>query len=154
MKTRLLLATAAVLALGCMAAVGSATAAPKAAPSAQTVGNVKLNKDGTGEVKAHYICPPGPTWHLWVSVKQTADGSRDELITQEGAGFGHQAATWVQNHPTSFRCDGKWHTQSFRVDTSEAGYGKLVKGDAWVQFCLIDEPNNVFLIDQHWSKVR
>jgi hypothetical protein len=154
MKTQRFLVTAAVAAVASVAAAGTATAAPKAAPSAHTVGNVKLNKDGTGEVKAHYLCPSGPDWHLWVSVKQTANGSRDDGITQEGAGFGHVAARWLQNHPVTFKCDGKWHTQKFQVDTREAGYGRLIKGDAWVQFCLIDEPDGIFLIDQHWDKVR
>ena len=28
----------------------------------------------------------------------------------------------------TFKCDGKWHTQKFRIDTEEQGYGKLVQG--------------------------
>jgi len=35
-----------------------------------------------------------------------------------------------------------------------AGYGELIRGKAWVQFCLINEPAGLFLIDQHWMKVR
>jgi hypothetical protein len=152
LKVRLALAAAALVLVGSL--VATATASPKAEPSAKTVGKVKRHKDGTATVKAHYICPSGPNWHLWVSAKQTADGSRDDRITREGAGFGRIAATWLQSHPVTFKCDGKWHTQKFGIDTEEQGYGELVKGDAWVQFCLIDEPAEVFLIDQHWSKVR
>ena len=154
MRMRLALAVTALALVGVLAAGGFATAAPKAEPTAQTVGKVKRHKNGTATVKAHYICPQGPNWHLWVSAKQTADGSRDPAITQEGGGFGHVPATWLQSHPVTFKCDGKWHTQKFRIDTEEQGYGKLVKGRAWVQFCLIDEPAELFLIDQRWAKVR
>jgi hypothetical protein len=153
-KVRLALAVAALVLVGSLAAGVTATAAPKAEPSAKTVGKVKRNKNGTATVKAHYICPSGPNWHLWVSAKQAADGSRDDAITQEGAGGGGVAAAWLQSHPVTFKCDGKWHTQKFRIDTEEQGYGELIRGYAWVQFCLIDEPAEVFLIDQHWSKVR
>ena len=154
MKKRLALAAAAMVLVGSLAAGTTALAAPKAAPSAQTVGNVKLNKDGTASVKAHYICPPGPNWHLWVSAKQTADGKRDPRLTEEGSGFGHLATAWLQSHPTTFKCDGKWHTQKFEINTEEAGYGRLKRGEVWLQFCLIDEPDGVFLIDQHWDKAR
>ena len=152
MKARLVLAVAAMFLVASLTT--GATAAPKADPSAKIVGKVKRQKNGTAKVKAHYICPRGQNWHLWVSAKQTADGSRDPAITQEGGGFGHVPATWLQSHPVTFKCDGKWHTQKFRIDTEEQGYGKLVKGQAWVQFCLIDEPAELFLIDQRWAKVR
>jgi hypothetical protein len=145
--------TALVL-IAALAPAGGATAADKAQPSARTIGNVKMHKDGTATVKAQYRCPRGSDWHLWVSVKQTADGSRDERITQEGAGFEHRADTWLQSHPATFKCDGKLRTQDFRVDASAPGYGKLVKGDGWLQFCLISEAGGLFLIDQHWAKVR
>jgi hypothetical protein len=105
-------------------------------------------------VGEYYLCPSGTNWHLWVSAMQAADGSRDDAITQEGAGFGCIAAAWLQSHPVTFKCDGKWHTQKFRIDTEEQGYGELIRGYAWVQFCLIDEPAEVFLIDQHWSGSR
>jgi hypothetical protein len=152
-KTRIAFSVTALVLIAVLAPAGG-VAAPTAEPSARTIGNVKINKDGSATVKAQYRCPSGSDWHLWVSVKQTADGSRDERITQEGAGFEHRAATWAQSHPTGFRCDGKLRTQDFRVDTSAPGYGKLVKGDGWVQFCLISEAGGQFLIDQHWSKVR
>ena len=154
MRSRLALGVAALALVASLVAGTAATAKPKAEASAQTVGKVKRHKDGTASVKARYICPEGPNWHLWVSAKQTADGSRDEDITQEGGGFGGIPASWLQSHPVTFKCDGKWHTQKFRIDTEEQGYGELVKGEAWVQFCLIDEPAGVFLIDQHWAKVR
>lgn len=94
-----------------------------------------------------------------------SDGSRDEAILQEGAGFGGGASTWLQQHPMTFTCDGKWHTQKFVIDKTEVGpdgqpigRGQLVKGWAYVQLCLIkggsetEEPE-VFLADQEWRKV-
>src|SRR4051812_13882257 len=106
MKKRLALAAAAMVLVGSLFAGTTALAAPKAQPTAHTVGAVKLNKDGTATVKARYICPPSPDWHLWVSAKQAADGSRDPGLTDEGSGFGHKAAAWLQSHPTTFKCDG------------------------------------------------
>jgi hypothetical protein len=140
-------------------AVATAGAAPNAEPSATIIGKVKDNDDGTGTVKARYLCPEGENWHLWASAKQSADGSKAENLTQ-GAGFSGVAATWLQQHPTNFSCDGKWHTQKFQIDKLEEfmgqtiGRGELVPGYAWVQFCLIDEEAGMFLIDERWAKVR
>jgi hypothetical protein len=165
MNFRFALVTAALVATASIAVAGSAGAATKAEPSAQVVGNVKINNDGTGTVKARYICSgPAEEWHLWVSAKQTADGSFNPAVGEEGSGFGGVADIWLQSHPTDFSCDGKWHTQKFEINTDEAipaelgggtvGRGELVPGVAWVQFCLINEANEIFLIDQDWQKVR
>lgn len=153
MKIRLALAALVFVLVASLGAVTTASAAPKAEPTAHVVGKVKLNKDGTATVKAHYICS-GPGWHLWVSAKQAAGGSRNPAITQPEAGFGHVPAAWLQSHPTNFSCDGKWHTQKFQIDTEEQGYGELIRGDAWVQFCLLNEAAGLFLIDELWAKVR
>ncbi|MDQ3850798.1 MAG: hypothetical protein M3296_09335, partial [Actinomycetota bacterium] len=56
-----------------LAAIAVATfgpAAPAGAESqtesfARVIANVKMNKDGTGTVKAQYACS-GEGWHLWV----------------------------------------------------------------------------------------
>jgi hypothetical protein len=159
-RKRLALTTLALVLVASLGAIGTAGAAPKADPTATLVGKVKNNKDGTATVKARYLCPRGEDWHLWVSAKQSADGSRAENLTNE-AGFSGIAATWLQQHPTNFRCDGKWHTQKFLIDKTEPGpggqpigRGNLVSGDAWVQFCLISEEAGLFLIDEGWKKVR
>lgn len=98
--------------------ISAAAAATQEDPSATTIGKVKDHDDGTATVKARYICPEGEGWHLWVSAKQTADGSKGEDVTGEGAGFGGVAATWLQRHPTTFSCDGKRHTQKSRSTRS------------------------------------
>jgi hypothetical protein len=156
---RFALAAFAVLMLAALGGVATAGAAPKAEPTVELVGKVKINKDGTGTVKARYICTPGDDWHLWVSAKQSADGSRDESILNGGGGFSGAAPTWLQSHPTTFRCDGKWHTQKFIIDKEEVGRGTLVKGEAYVQICLIKggsetEDPEFFLVDEGWRKVR
>lgn len=161
MKLRYVMAGALIAALS-IAGAGSAGAATKAEPTAQLVGKVKINKDGTGTVKAHYICS-GEGWHLWASAKQTADGSFNPALAGEGSGFEGVADTWLQSHPTDFTCDGKWHTQKFEINKEEAippefgggtiGRGTLVPGQAWVQFCLINEEQELFLIDQQWRNV-
>jgi hypothetical protein len=163
-KSRLALCALALVAAASLG-VATAGAAPKAEPTAKVVGKVKIDKDGTATVKARYICS-GDGWHLWVSAKQAEGGVQSDDITQEGGGFMGVPAAWLQRHPTSYRCDGKWHTQKFVIDTAETGidengdpfgpvgYGHLVPGQAWVQFCLINEGANVFLLEQSWKKVR
>lgn len=160
MRKRLAIATLSLVAVASLGLIGTAGAAPKADQTAKIIGKVKINKDGTGTVKARYLCREGEDWHLWVSAKQSADGSRAENLTNE-AGFSGIAATWLQQHPTNFRCDGKWHTQKFVIDKTEPGpggqtigRGNLVPGDAWVQFCLISEAQGLFLVDEGWKKVR
>ena len=103
-----------------------------------------------------------------MSVKQTADGKRDARISQEGSGFGGLATTWLQRHPTpgeDFQCDGKWHTDTFRVDTTEiavideegntaqVGRGELQKGQAWIQFCLFGG-DGAPAFSQRWGSVK
>lgn len=166
MKKGLVLSALAVVLVAAFGGITTAGAATKAEPTVKMVGKVKINNDGTGTVKAHYICPPGDDWHLWVSAKQTEDGSIDEDLASEGSGFGHVAATWLQSHPNTYSCDGKWHTQKFEINKLEVdpsgqaiGYGELTRGYAWVQLCLIKggsetEPPELFLVDQGWAKVR
>jgi hypothetical protein len=164
MKLRFGLMTVALVALVSIAVAGSAGAATKAEPTAQVVGKVKINNDGTGSVKAHYICSgDAEDWHLWVSAKQAEDGSFNPAVGEEGSGFGGVADIWLQSHPVDFTCDGSWHTQTFEINTEEeipeefgggtVGRGELVPGQAWVQFCLINESDGLFLIDQSWRTV-
>lgn len=131
----------------------SAGAAPKAKPTlaAEIISHVKTSLDGTAAtVKARYKCAEG--FHLWVSAKQSADGKRDPRLEQEGSS--QIAAAWLQNHPTTFTCDGKWHTGTFQVDTfTEFGFGALQRGVAWVQFCLVVN-EELILSENEWVKVN
>ena len=141
----MLLAAVGVLAAAALPATAGAT--PKRA-QAQILGTVVRTADGGADVTARYTCPEG--FHLWVSAKQSADGSRDPRLTEEGSS--QYSAAWLQNHPTQFTCDGDWHTGTYRVDLSEYGFGALQKGQAWVQFCLIGE--TTFLSESRWVAVR
>ena len=138
MKTRIafVLVTAAVAAC---ALAGLASASPAGKTDAQVLGNVAIDpSDPTvGYVTARYICNGGQTeaTHLWVSVKQTADRSPANALKEEGSSG--VAAAWSQSHPTAqVACDGRWHTQTFRIAQDDYGFGVLAKGQGYVQFCL------------------
>lgn len=137
---------------GLCLALGAATPA-MAAPashgaggtSAKLVGVVRLINGTTAQVQAQYRCTGDPTQlHLWVSVKQSANGTADPRLAEEGTGYGQKAAAWSQGHSGSLqlKCDGRTHVGKFVVDRSEYGYGTLLKGDAYVQFCLFDAANS------------
>src|ERR671914_671225 len=74
MKKLITMAVATTALLG--AAPGSAVAAKE--PFAQVISHVKLDTDGTATVRARYMCESST--HLWVSAKQTADGSVDPAL--------------------------------------------------------------------------
>lgn len=157
MQRRLGFTALAMVLVASLGGIATAGAAPKAEPTAQVVGNVKMHEDGSATVKGHYICPEGDDWHLWVSAKQAEGGERDPALEAEGSGA--RAHAWLESHPTTYTCDGKWHTQKFTITNGGQGFGTLEKGEAWVQFCLIKggsetEPPEFFLVDQRWAKVR
>src|SRR6478672_10549923 len=128
------------IALGLLAA--PAAARSTATTSDKVVGTVRITSDGTAEVQAQYTCtiadPVNHPGHLWVSVKQNAAGTKDAAVAGEGSGFGGVAARWEDSHRNAIQCDGKNHVARFAVDQLEgkSAYGTLVKGAAWVQFCL------------------
>jgi hypothetical protein len=138
-------------ALGVTALLSGVTAASAKAPgttSAKVVGTVKIDAaDPTvAYVLAQYRCtiadPLNHPGHLWVSVKQNDAGTVDSAVSGEGSGFFTGAATrWEDSHRNDITCDGKNHTERFTVDQVEgkSRFGTLVKGDAWVQFCLFDD---------------
>jgi hypothetical protein len=125
----------------------TAGAAPAAKAQAQVLGPVVTHDDGTASVTARYICPDG--FHLWVSAKQVEDRRPDARLRGEGSS--QHSAAWLQSHPTEFTCDGEWHTDTFRIDTAEQGWGELEPGQAWVQFCLI---GSAFISESRFIAVR
>jgi hypothetical protein len=124
---------------------GPAGAKKTPTTSAKVVGTVRITGSGTAEVQAQYSCtiadPVNHPGHLWVSVKQNAAGTQDPAVAGEGSGFGGIAARWEDSHRNAIQCDGKNHVARFVVDQLEdkTAYGTLVKGVAWVQFCLFDD---------------
>jgi hypothetical protein len=132
------------IALGLLAA--PAAAAPKApTTSDKVVGTVHITGNGTAEVQAQYTCtiadPVNNPGHLWVSVKQNDTGTFDPAVAGEGSGGSGIATRWEDSHRNPITCDGKNHVARFSVDQLEGkqSYGTLVKGTAWVQFCLFDD---------------
>ena len=125
----------------------SAGAAKRPATSAKVVGTVKIDKadPSVAHVLAQYRCtvadPVKNAPHLWVSVKQNDAGTRDPAVAAEGSGSSGAATRWEDSHRNLITCDSKTHTTRFTVDQVEekTGYKTLVKGLAWVQFCLFDD---------------
>jgi hypothetical protein len=154
MKRRLLSFIAAVaLATPLVGIAGAGAKTPEY--GGQIIGAVRYDRSDptTATVTARYLC--SGDWHLWVSVKQTADGTRDAQL--EGPESSQYADTWLQRHPDP-SCTGKWTVGTFTVDLSEYGIdgGGLVNGEGWVQFCLTQEPEGSggFWMDKQWVQVR
>ena len=88
------LITVAVAATAVLAALpGSASAAQE--PFAKVISHVKLNKKTTPQPCRRVTCASHRT-HLWVSAKQTADGSIDEALESEGSSGA--AAAWMDTN--------------------------------------------------------
>jgi hypothetical protein len=149
MKKRLAQAAIATVLIASLFGGGStAGAAVGSKAQAQVLGTVVTGAAGTASVTARYICPEG--FHLWLSAKQSADGQPDQRLRGEGSSA--LSAAWFESHPTSFTCDGKWHTQTFEITNAEQGFGHLRPGQAWVQFCLIGE--QTFISESRWVAVQ
>ena len=150
MKRRILPIAAAALSLAAALPTTAGAAKDKpVTPAAEIISHVKTLAGGeAATVKARYVCPEG--FHLWVSAKQAEGGKQDPRLEEEGSS--RYSAAWLQNHPTAFTCDGKWHTGTYQVDKSEYGFGRLQRGVAWVQFCLVGE--STFLSRSEWVKVN
>ena len=153
MKRRLLSFVAAVALATPL--LGTATAgAADTSVRGEIIGSVKYDRSNptSATITARYRC--SGEWHLWVSVKQSANGKRDPRLMGEGSS--EFSDTWLQNHPEP-SCTGGMTTSTFTVDLSEYGIDGdgLVNGVAWVQFCLTqeNEENGGFLMDSEWAKV-
>jgi hypothetical protein len=154
MKLRNIVVSALVVA-STLAAVAVAQASPSEGsdPNARAkfVSKIKTQAGGKkATLKATYRCSEGEA--LWVSAKQTADGEKDKALKDEGSS--EVAATWLQSHRNKFTCDGKSRTAKFTIDLVEDGSkGKLVKGEAWVQFC-VTAGRDLILSKSGWVTVR
>jgi hypothetical protein len=131
-RTIVALGTACALAVTPVVAVAAETAAAPPAKTAKPLGNVKRTGKKTATLKVKYSCKTGSV--LWISLKQAKDGKKDKAL--KGEGSSKAAAAWLQSHANPITCDGKSHTKVFKVDEKEQGKGKLVKGQAWLQFCV------------------
>ncbi|HEX2128770.1 MAG TPA: hypothetical protein VHF58_06090 [Solirubrobacterales bacterium] len=118
---------------------------------AKFVSKIDIQKGGKkATLKVRYRCNGGES--LWVSAKQTASGERDAELKEEGSS--EVAAAWLQSHRNKFECDGKRHEARFTIDKVEDGSkGKLVKGEAWVQFCVVDG-RDLILSKTGWVEAR
>jgi hypothetical protein len=164
LKRGLLLGT--IVTLGALAVgPGSAGAAARGhGTTAKVVGTVKIDKadPSVAHVLAQYRCtiadPVNKPGHLWVSVKQNDAGKKDPALEGAGAGETGVATRWEDSHRNAVNCNGKTHTARFTVDQVEgkAGYKTLIKGVAYVQFCLFDDttPGDVPVSSLVWKHVH
>ena len=93
------------------------------------------NNPQVAYVTGNYKCPAGFA-HLFVSVKQVADGRPDRALKLEGSSA--ISSGWLERHPepSEFTCDGTWHTGTWRITSdSSDGHGTLIPGQVYVQFC-------------------
>ncbi len=141
----LAVAVAAVsLAVVGMASVASATPTSSHSGGGYAVqtGPVRIdpNNPQVAYVTGNYNCPAGFA-HLFVSVKQVADGKPDPALKEEGSS--QISSGWLERHPgpDEFTCDGTWHTGTWRITSDpsdpqyEYGHGALIPGQVYVQFC-------------------
>jgi hypothetical protein len=154
MKIRLVpLAVAAVATV----AAGTATAAtitptPGVNADATFLSALKRSDHGRkATLKVRYSCDKGDA--LWVSAKQTKSGARDKALKKEGSSA--VARTWLDSHRNPLTCDGASHTHKMTIDKVEQGTkGHLVKGQAWVQFCITFHEKKLILSKSRWVTVR
>ena len=148
MKIRLVLLAIAAVAMATAVSVASA------APSSDATFKSALKRSDHGKkatMKVRYNCAKGDT--LWISAKQTKAGKRDKALKAEGSSA--VARTWLLSHRNPIVCDGTDQTSRFKVDKVEQGSkGHLVKGQAWVQFCITFNEKKLTLSKSGWVRVR
>jgi hypothetical protein len=149
MKVRALAAAAAITIL---APLGAMAGAAGASPTMSATPGSYITRNGGGSsanLSASYACEDGN--HLWVSAKQAANGRYDARLAQEGSS--QFAGAWLQSHPQNFTCDGVRRNQTFLIDTEEQGFGALVRGVAYVQFCLVSPEGQLLISETRWVAV-
>jgi hypothetical protein len=145
-KTRFIalsLATAVLSVIGMSSVAGAVpTSTHSGGAHAVQTGVVRIdpNNPQVAYVTGNYSCPAGFV-HLFVSVKQVADGKPDTDLKLEGSS--QISSGYLERHPgpDEITCDGTWHTGTWRItsDSSdpdyEYGHGALIPGQVYVQFC-------------------
>ncbi len=143
-------AAASLAAMG-MGSVASAepTSSHSGGAKANQIGVVRIdpNDPQVAYVTGNYTCPPGFA-HLFVSVKQVPSGRPDSALKLEGSSS--ISSGWLERHPgpDEFTCDGTQHTGTWRITSDPSdpdyvdgdgtpayGFGALVPGQVYVQFC-------------------
>ncbi len=137
------------LALAAAAAIGT-TSLAWAQPTSSHSGGANAVQTGVVRIDPHdpqvayvsgrYTCPSGFA-HLFVSVKQVADGRPDRALKREGSS--EISSAFLERHPApnEFTCNGTWQTGTWRITSDpsdpdyEYGFGALIRGQVYVQFC-------------------
>ena len=104
-----------------------ATSVAWADPTSSHSGGANANQTGVvridptnpqvAYVSGRYTCPSGTQAHLFVSVKQVADGKPNSRLKEEGSS--QISSAWLERHfDTQPTCDGTWHTGTWRIPTT------------------------------------
>ena len=102
MKKRWVLA--AVVAATAAGSFGATSAGADGPTQANAIGKVRIdpNDPTVAYIKAEYRCHGEGA--LWISVKQTADRSKDPALAEEGSSG--ISAAWSMSHRNPVSCDG------------------------------------------------
>jgi opacity protein-like surface antigen len=152
--------------IAALAAIGmpAATAADYVEPQVAWTGtNITVSPDGSAAyITGKYNCVGGTEGtHLWVSVKQGPGIDADHTGSGDATAWYDTNWNYSESDPDGLNvdCDGHWHVTRYTLK-SEPGWGELVDGIAFVQFCLFDNTGNEenfpqgFAFDYSWKTVR
>ena len=152
-RTLRALAVAAVMvtAMGMAAPAGAQTAPASGEPEVFYVAPVVVvypNQPDLGYIVGVYRCFGGEPIHLWVSAKQ---GGPDP--SAEGGGI--TADAWYDTNVLDAPpvvCDGQYRV-AFVPIGRHMDQDRLHSGQAWVQFCLVDEERGIVASQQFFATV-
>ncbi len=149
MKLHVIGAVAVALVTAALPGAADAKKSAAPAPKAEFIGKIKNHGD-FATLHVRYTCNQADA--LWVSAKQTASGEKSDALTApESSGV---AATMWHSHRNTFTCDGRSRTTKMTIDKLEWGKGNLIKGFAWVQFCLSRGDEDMEIYELGWVPVR
>ena len=162
MKAVRLGAVAALATVAGIVLTGTANAVAAGKWDSQVIGTAQIdaNDPTVAYVTARYVCSGGVP-HLWVSVKHSANRGADALLKEEGSS--EYAVAYSQSQPTDeVVCDGTWHTQTFTVDETEVvpwspdpvGHGTLRAGQAYIQFCLVNQADQSLHYSMRFGAIK
>ena len=141
-RSALVVAASAVVALGPLAGIANAKASsPQSTPPQPTAaypGGAVVSNGETATVRIVYTCTAqiSSLNHLFVAVKQGPDIS-PSTPSSTGTTTAFLSTNWNSDAgANALVCDGKRHLQ--KIELEQQGFGPLTTGPALVQICVYD----------------
>ncbi|MDQ4131996.1 MAG: hypothetical protein M3179_02060 [Actinomycetota bacterium] len=135
------------MALGAAAPAGAGVVATQE-PQVLFVAPVVTVRGDQAQIIGVYRCFGGEPIHLWVSAKQ---GGPDPTAEDSGATSTSWYDTNIAGAPPVI-CDGRYHVATVPVGRYP-NKAQLTSGQAWVQFCLVDENFGFLATQSKWARV-